>query len=66
MLTITKNNYNSIIDLETCLLDGRLTEPANNDRFEWRKMIEEVKKKGRPLTEEESDFFKIKIVNNEQ
>lgn len=28
--------------------------------FEWRKMIDEVKKLGRPLTEKESEKFRIK------
>lgn len=39
---------------------GRLTEPSNGKRFEWREMIEEVKKLGRPLKEEETKKFRIK------
>ena len=36
--------------------DGRLTEPSDGKRYEWRKMIEKAKSIGRPLTEE----FRIK------
>ena len=40
--------------------DGRLTEPSDGKRYEWRKMIEKVKRIGRPLTDEESEEFRIK------
>ena len=40
--------------------DGRLTEPSDGLRYEWRKMIDEVKRLGRPLTEQEFEIFKIK------
>ena len=40
--------------------DGRLTEPSDGIRYEWRKMIDEVKRLGRPLTEKEAEVFKIK------
>ena len=46
--------------LERYAKDGRLTEPSDGIRYEWRKMIEEVKRLGRPLTEKESEVFKIK------
>lgn len=54
-----------IDELTDCLVerfvtDGRLTEPSGGKRFEWRKMIDEVKKIGRPLTEDEAEKFKIK------
>lgn len=39
-----------LVDLERFVTDGRLTEPSDGKRFEWRKMIDEVKKLGRPLT----------------
>ena len=49
-----------VVDLERFVTDGRLTEPSNGKRFEWREMIEEVKKLGRPLKEEETKKFRIK------
>ena len=48
------------LNLETYVNDSRLTEPSDGVRFEWRKMIEEVKRLGRPLTNEETERFKIK------
>lgn len=47
------------IDMETHLTDGRLTEPSDGIRFKWREMIDEAKRLGRPLTESESEKFKI-------
>ena len=46
--------------LEKYATDGRLTEPSDGIRYEWRKMIDEVKRLGRPLTEKEFEIFKIK------
>ena len=40
--------------------DGRLTEPSDGIRYEWRKMIDEVKRLGRPLTEKEAEVFQVK------
>lgn len=61
MLAMAKNNYyGKVIDLETHAKDGRLTEPSDGIKYEWRKMIEEVKRLGRPLTDEETETFKIK------
>lgn len=61
MLLLAKNNcYGNVVDLETYANDSRLTEPSDGVRFEWRKMIEEVKRLGRPLTNEETERFKIK------
>ena len=54
MLATMKNEYNKLSDIERFITDGRLTEPSNGKRFEWREMIEEVKKLGRPLKEEET------------
>ncbi|MBQ4523382.1 MAG: hypothetical protein IJA10_10615 [Lachnospiraceae bacterium] len=58
--TEINNYYGNVIDLESHAKDGRLTEPSDCIRFEWRKMIEEVKRLGRPLTDDESEKFKIK------
>ena len=55
-----------MINLEKYANDGRLTEPSDGTRFEWRKMIDEVKKSGRPLTEKESEKFKIKKMEEKQ
>ena len=49
-----------LVDLERFVTDGRLTEPSDGKRFEWRKMIDEVKKLGRPLTEDEAEKFRVK------
>lgn len=48
------------VDLERFVTDGRLTETSDGKRFEWRKMIDEVKKLGRPLTEDEAEKFRVK------
>lgn len=56
LIVLIKNELN----LETYVNDSRLTEPSDGVRFEWRKMIEEVKRLGRPLTNEETERFKIK------
>jgi len=60
MLAMANNKYGKVINLEKYTNDGRLTEPSDGKRFEWRKMIDEVKKLGRPLTEKESEEFRIK------
>ena len=61
MLAMTKKNYcRKVIDMESYAKDGRLTEPSDGVKFEWRKMIEEVKRLGRPLTDEESEKYRIK------
>lgn len=46
-------------DITYYATDGRLTEPVGNERYEWRKMIDFVEKQGRPLTDEEAEWFKI-------
>ena len=56
LIVLIKNELN----LETYVNDSRLTEPSDGVRFEWRKMIEEVKRLGRALTNEETEKFKIK------
>ncbi len=40
--------------------DGRLTEPSDGKRYEWREMIDAVKALGRPLTDEEADQCRAK------
>ncbi len=40
--------------------DGRLTEPSDRKRYEWRKMIDAVKALGRPLTDEEAEQYRVK------
>ena len=57
--TLTEN-IEKAPDLERFVTDGRLTEPSDGKRFEWRKMINEVKKLSRPLTEDEAEKFRIK------
>ena len=47
MLATMKNEYNKLSDIERFIT-------------EWREMIEEVKKLGRPLKEEETKKFRIK------
>lgn len=46
-------------DLESYLKDGRLTEPSGENRFEWRKMIKEVKRLGRPLSKKEVEKCRV-------
>jgi len=48
-------------DIADYAKDGRLTEPSDGNRYEWRKMIELVKKLSRPLTEKEAEDFRIKL-----
>lgn len=49
-----------IIDLEQYSLDGRLTEQSDGKVFDYRKMMDVVKKKGRPLTRDEAEKYRIK------
>lgn len=60
MLTMTKTNYGKVIDLESFAKDSRLTEPSDGKIFDYRKMLELVKKLGRPLTDKEAEQFRIK------
>ena len=53
-------------DLESYLKDGRLTEPSGENRFEWRKMIKEVKRLGRPLSKEEVEKCRVPEYGEEQ
>ena len=56
----TMQGLTEAVYIEKYAKDGRLTEPSDGKRYEWRKMIDEVKRLGRPLTEKESEVFKIK------
>lgn len=60
MLTMTKKRIDFSNDITYYAKDSRLTEPSDGKRYEWRKMIEKVKRIGRPLTDEESEEFRIK------
>lgn len=59
MLTV-KKKVNLFEDIANYAKDGRLTEPSDGRRYEWRKMIETVKTLGRPLTDEEAEQYRIK------
>ena len=56
---VMKSQYGKVIDLESFMTDGRYTEPADGKTFDIRKMLEEVKRIGRPLTEAEAEKFRI-------
>lgn len=60
MLAMAKANYGRIIDLEQYAKDTRLTEPSDGKIFDYRKMRSLVEKLGRPLTDEESEEFRLK------
>ena len=60
MLAVTRKKYGNVVNLEKFADDGRLTEPSNRKRYEWRKMIDLVEKLGRPLNEREAEKFRIK------
>lgn len=60
MLAMEKKTITIIDDISDYAKDGRLTEPSDGKRYEWRKMIELVNQLGRPLTDEEAEEFRIK------
>ena len=60
MLTMERKKVSLFEDISEYSKDGRLTEPSDGKRYEWRKMIELVKQLGRPLTETEAEQFRIK------
>ena len=47
------------MDIERYADDSRLTEPAGKDKYDFRKMIELVKRLNRPLTEKEAKRFLV-------
>lgn len=46
-------------DIADYAKDGRLTDPSDGKRYEWRKMIDTVKALDRPLTDEEVEQYRI-------
>lgn len=59
-LTMERKKISLLEDIADYAKDGRLTEPSDGKRYEWRKMIEAVKSLGRPLTDEEAEQYRIK------
>lgn len=64
MLAMEREKVNTYEDIADYAKDGRLTEPSDGRRYEWRKMIEAVKILGRPLTDEEVEQYRIKEEND--
>lgn len=60
MLAMARKQYGNIVNLEKFADDGRLTEPSNGKKYDWRKMIDKVEKLGRPLNDRETENFKMK------
>ena len=56
---MTKQNKWSV-DISEYPSDGRLTEKSDGRRYQWRKMIDEAERLGRPLTEEEAEAYQVK------
>lgn len=48
-----------VVDIAEVATDGRLTEPSDGRRYQWRQIIDESERLGRPLTEEEMEAFLI-------
>lgn len=55
----TMQGLTEAVYIEKNAKDGRLTEPSDGKRYEWRKVIDEVKRLGRPLTDAELEKFKV-------
>ncbi|RGR59066.1 hypothetical protein DWY33_07125 [Dorea formicigenerans] len=47
------------IDWEASMEGGRFTEPSDGKVYRWREMIEKSKVLGRPLTDEETEEFRV-------
>ena len=60
MVTMARKKITFSNDIAAYAKDGRLTEPSDGKRYEWRKMIIRVKQLGRPLTEKEAENYRIK------
>ena len=60
MLTMERKSVTFFDDIADYAKDGRLTEPSDGKRYEWRKMIDLVQQLGRPLTDKEAEQFRIK------
>ena len=59
-MEIERRLYEDVVDLEQYADDGRLTEPSDGKRYDWRKMIDKVEKLGRPLNNIETERYRIK------
>ena len=51
--------HGNVADLERHFPDGRLVGDPDGKVYDYRKMMEAVKEKGRPLTMEESADFLV-------
>lgn len=60
MLTMERKRASLSEDIADYAKDGRLTEPSDGKRYEWRKMIDAVKALGRPLTDVEAEQYRVK------
>lgn len=60
MVAMARKKITFSNDIADYAKDGRLTEPSDGKRYEWRKMITSVKQLGRPLTEKEAENYRIK------
>ncbi len=49
-----------LINLEQYSTDGRLTVQSDGKIFNYREMIKVVRQKGRPLTKQEAEQYRIK------
>lgn len=49
-MMVSVDEYGKSVDLERFSNDGRLTEPADGKKYNWRKMIAHTESLGRPLT----------------
>lgn len=59
MLRMERKSVGLSEDISDYAKDGRLTEPSDGRRYEWRKMIDTVKILGRPLTGEEVEQYRV-------
>lgn len=60
MLAVERKQNILTEDIADYAKDGRLSEPSDGKRYEWRKLIETVERIGRPLTEQEMEQYRIK------
>lgn len=59
MSALQHDSISLLTDIADYSSDGRLTEPSDGIRYEWRKMIELCRKLGRPLTDAEAKLFQV-------
>ena len=59
MLRMERKSVGLSEDISDYAKYGRLTEPSDGRRYEWRKMIDTVKILGRPLTGEEVEQYRV-------